>query len=91
MGRPSFYHATVALSFQIEICNLDSTKSSFLAAHLYKKVIITPPTISIVIYILFASWSNCVCCNIHSVTLMIDMYSAPMYKLSENISKVQWI
>ena len=31
MGHPSFYHATVALSFQIEICNMDRTKSSFLA------------------------------------------------------------
>ena len=41
MGQPSFYHATVALSFQIEICNLDSTKSSFLATSLYKKVIFT--------------------------------------------------
>ena len=35
------YHATVALSFQIEICNLDRTKSSFLATSLYKKVIFT--------------------------------------------------
>ena len=41
MGQPSIYHATVALSFQIEICNLDRTKSSFLATSLYKKVIIT--------------------------------------------------
>ena len=39
MGQPSIYHATVALSFQIEICNLDRTKSSFLATSLYKKVI----------------------------------------------------
>ena len=41
MGQSSFYHATVALSFQIEICNLDRTKSSFLATSLYKKVIFT--------------------------------------------------
>ena len=41
MGQPSIYHATVALSFQIEICNLDRTKSSFLATSLYKKVIFT--------------------------------------------------
>ena len=54
MGQPSTYHATVALSFQIEICNLDRTKSSFssfplfhmnlnnkLATSLYKKVIFT--------------------------------------------------
>ena len=41
MGQPSFYHATVALSFQIEICNLDKTKSSFLATSLYKNVIFT--------------------------------------------------
>ena len=34
-------HATVSLSFQIEICNLDRTKSSFLATSLYKKVIFT--------------------------------------------------
>ena len=39
--QPSIYHATVALSFQIEICNLDRTKSSFLATSLYKKVIFT--------------------------------------------------
>ena len=39
MGQPSFYHATVALSFQIEICNLDRTKFSFLATSLYQKVI----------------------------------------------------
>ena len=37
MGQPSIYHATVSLSFQIEICNLDRTKSSFLATSLYKK------------------------------------------------------
>ena len=37
MGQPSIYHATVALSFQIEICNLDRTKSSFLATSLYKR------------------------------------------------------
>ena len=41
MGQPSIYHATVALSFQIEICNLDRTKSSILATSLYKKVIFT--------------------------------------------------
>ena len=41
MGQPSIYHATVALSFQIEICNLDRTISSFLATSLYKKVIFT--------------------------------------------------
>ena len=41
MGQPSFYHATVALSFQIEIHNLDRTKSSFLATNLYKKVVFT--------------------------------------------------
>ena len=41
MGQPSIYHATVALSFQIEICNLDRTKSSFLATSLHKKVIFT--------------------------------------------------
>ena len=41
MGQPSFYHATVALSFQIEISNLDRTKSGFLATSLYKKVIFT--------------------------------------------------
>ena len=41
MGLPSFYYVTVALSFQIEICNLDRTKSSFLATSLYKKVIFT--------------------------------------------------
>ena len=41
MGQPSFYHATVALSFQIEICNLDRTKSSVLATSLYKKMILT--------------------------------------------------
>ena len=41
MGQPLFYHATVALSFQIEICNLDRTKSSCLATSLYKKVIFT--------------------------------------------------
>ena len=41
MGQPSIYHATVSLSFQIEICNLDRTKSSFLATSLYKKVIFT--------------------------------------------------
>ena len=37
MWQPSFNHATVDLSFQIEICNLDRTKSSFLAKSLYKK------------------------------------------------------
>ena len=31
MGQPSFYHATAALSFQIEICNSDKTKFSFIA------------------------------------------------------------
>ena len=36
MGQPTFYHATVALSFQIEICNLDRVKYSFLAASLFK-------------------------------------------------------
>ena len=36
MGQPSFYHATVALSFQIEICNLGRTKSSFVATSLLK-------------------------------------------------------
>ena len=41
MGQPSLYHATVALSFRIEIWNLDKTKSSFLATSLYKKVIFT--------------------------------------------------
>ena len=41
MGQPSIYHATVSLSFQIEICNLDRTISSFLATSLYKKVIFT--------------------------------------------------
>ena len=41
MGQPSFYHATVALSFQIEICNLDRTKSSVLATSLYKNIIFT--------------------------------------------------
>ena len=41
MGQPSIYHATVALSFQIEICNLDRTNSSFLATSLYEKVIFT--------------------------------------------------
>ena len=40
-GTAFYYHATVALSFQIEICNLDRTKSSFLATSLYKKVIFT--------------------------------------------------
>ena len=60
MGQPCFYHATVALSFQIEIYNLDRTKASVLhvATHLfikkYKKNspkielqpwFITPPTI----------------------------------------------
>ena len=39
MGQPSFYHATVALYLQIEICNLDRTKSSFLATSSYEKVI----------------------------------------------------
>ena len=41
MGQPSIYHAIVALSFQIEICNLDRTKSSYLATSLYRKVIFT--------------------------------------------------
>ena len=42
MGQPSIYHATVALSFQIEICKLDRTKSSVLdSTSLYKKVIFT--------------------------------------------------
>ena len=41
MGQPSIYHATVALSFQIEICNLDRTKFSVLATSLYKKFIFT--------------------------------------------------
>ena len=31
----------VALSYQIEICNLDRPKSCFLATSLYKKVIFT--------------------------------------------------
>ena len=34
-------HTTVALSFKIEIYNLDRTKSSFLATSLYKKVTFT--------------------------------------------------
>ena len=34
---PSLLRATVALSFQIEICNLDRTKSSFLATILFLK------------------------------------------------------
>ena len=37
----TIYHATAALSFQIEICNLDRTKSSFLFTSLYKNVIFT--------------------------------------------------
>ena len=37
LGQPSFYRATVALSFQIEIYNLERTKSSLLATSLYKK------------------------------------------------------
>ena len=42
MGEPSFYHATVVvaavyISFQIEIYNLDRTKSSFLASSFYIK------------------------------------------------------
>ena len=41
MGQPSFYYATVALPFQIEICNFDRTKSSFPATSLYKEVIFT--------------------------------------------------
>ena len=41
MNGTTFYHATVALSFQIEICNLDRTKSSFLPKSLCKKVIFT--------------------------------------------------
>ena len=37
-------------SFQIEICNLDRTKSSFIASSLYKtKVFITPPTMATMI------------------------------------------
>ena len=39
MGQSSFYHATVALFLQIEICNLDRTKSSSLATSSYEKVI----------------------------------------------------
>ena len=39
MGQPSFYYATVVLSFQIEISNSDRTKSNFLATSLYEKVI----------------------------------------------------
>ena len=34
MGQPSIYHATVAPSFQIEICNLDRKISSSLATSL---------------------------------------------------------
>ena len=44
MGDSSFYHATVALSFQIEIYNLDlGQKCSFLATslYIYEKVIFT--------------------------------------------------
>ena len=37
MGQPSFYHATVALSFQVEICNLNRIKSSFLPTSLLYK------------------------------------------------------
>ena len=33
----TFYHAIVDLSLQIEICNLDRTKSSVQATNLYKK------------------------------------------------------
>ena len=36
-----FYHATVDLSFQIEISNLDRTESRFLVTSLYRKVNIT--------------------------------------------------
>ena len=32
-GTAFFYHATVALSFQIEICNLDRTKSTSLISY----------------------------------------------------------
>ena len=32
MGQPSLYHAIVALSFQIEIYNLDRRKFSFVAS-----------------------------------------------------------
>ena len=39
--QPSIYHATVSVSVQIEICNLDRTKSSFLATSLYKRCIFT--------------------------------------------------
>ena len=39
MEQSSFYHATVALSFHIEICNLDRTKSSCLATSLYKVIL----------------------------------------------------
>ena len=35
------YHATEALSLQIEICTLERTKTSLLATSLYKKVIFT--------------------------------------------------
>ena len=40
MGQPSFYHATVALSFQIEICNLDRGRRWFPSFKIiFKKVI----------------------------------------------------
>ena len=39
MGQSSFYHATVALFLQIEICSLDRTKSSSLATSSYEKLI----------------------------------------------------
>ena len=41
MGQPSFCHVTVALSFQIKICNLDRTKACFVATSLNKKYIFT--------------------------------------------------
>ena len=40
MGQPSFYHATVPFSLQIEIRNLDRTESNFLAARSYQKRVI---------------------------------------------------
>ena len=35
MGQPSFYHATVTLSFQVELAQIGQDKSSFLATGLY--------------------------------------------------------
>ena len=65
MGQPSIYHATVALSFQIEICNLDRTKSSFLATSLYKKVIITKNWVTrscrpsdVILITMIIAWTN---------------------------------